>query len=69
MKLELAYKIYTHRVLSTLEKKAANVALCFSIKEGNVFIYMLYSIHKMKNKLREKKNLYPSTETYRKCLT
>lgn len=55
MKLELAYKIYTHRVLSTLEKKAANVALRFSIKEGNVFIYMLYSIHKMKNKLREKK--------------
>lgn len=51
MKLELAYKIYTHRVLCTLEKKTANLILHFLVKEGNVFIYVLYSIHKIKNKL------------------
>lgn len=50
MKAELAYKIYTHRVLCTLEKKA-NLGLHFSLKEGNMFMYMSYSIHKMKNKL------------------
>lgn len=66
MKLELAHKIDTHRVLCTSEKKAANVALCFSVREGNVFIYMLYCFHKMKSKLGaqgEKKTLYRGTET------
>lgn len=71
MKLELAYKRYTHRVLCTLEKKAANWALHFSVKKGRVFIYILRSIHKMKNKLGAwgGKSLYLATETYRKFLT
>lgn len=50
MKLELADEMYTHRVLCTLGEKAHGV-LCSSIKEGNVFISMLYGIHKMKNRL------------------
>lgn len=50
MKAELVYKIYIYRVLCTLEKKV-NLGLYFLFKEGNMFMYMFYSIYKMKNKL------------------
>lgn len=50
MKAELVYKIYIYRVLCTLEKKV-NLGLYFLFKEGNMFMYMFYSIYKMENKL------------------
>jgi hypothetical protein len=62
MELELVYNIYTHKVLCTW----------YNSTFGSIaFICMLYSTHKIKNKLgaQERKKSYSGTETYRKFLT
>lgn len=54
-----------HRALCTLEKKAANVSRCFSVQEGNVLIYMLYCVHKMKSELGAQEGKKPSIPVLR----